>query len=160
VSCLEGFDQVEVRFMDWQCQSASDAIFSPQWEPKVQWNASYSPHCLGDPCFVKDSSESCPRTDDAKSYDAKCGCRGRCSAAGSNFTCQCSTRSTGAECQRCVGDYTGLYCMDKPCEPSPCQNNGTCTVTPGTHDMDPTYNCACGDGYTGSQCQDAVVPIF
>ena len=70
--------------------------------------------------------------------------------AGGNCVEDCPQNSNSTEgfnCD-CLPGYTGANCNEDidECDPSPCQNNGSCT------DMVNGYTCECDTGYTGPTC--------
>ncbi|CAD5124310.1 DgyrCDS12602 [Dimorphilus gyrociliatus] len=106
-----------------------------------------------------------------------CRNSGICSVSGSTFSCDCRDRRyTGSTCTlnicnvnnpcirgtcigqvndnprcQCPSDYTGDRCQtfigSNVCNPNPCRNSGTCSVSGST------FSCDCRDRrYTGSTC--------
>ena len=54
------------------------------------------------------------------------------------FLCICPDQISGDRCQN----------DDRPCQPNPCWNGGTCNGTSKTD-----YNCSCPKHWTGSHCE-------
>ncbi|XP_048580138.1 uncharacterized protein LOC5520382 [Nematostella vectensis] len=67
-----------------------------------------------------------------------CQNNAECKHAGSTFTCSCTAGFTGDLCDKEVD----------PCNPTPCQNGGTCSLTSNGTD----YSCTCAPSFTGKNC--------
>ncbi|XP_034292514.2 zonadhesin [Pantherophis guttatus] len=114
--------------------------------------------CASDPGYVLSGLVSVP-------YD-QCGCSsfGQYYQINETFvtedcsqrcTCQ-ATRVLDCSPNRCgpgeicaVSNYVRSCFQDNACLSSPCQNEGTCEVTPGG------FRCLCLEGYIGSLCEDS-----
>lgn len=57
-----------------------------------------------------------------------------------NYKCVCGPSHTGQHCETEISSHI--------CENNPCQNNGTCRVSPGNR-----YDCSCTPGFSGTNCE-------
>lgn len=77
--------------------------------------------------------------------------------------CRCPQCYAGTQCQTCkilyfynlkyllyLDNYT--YKDNNPCLYDPCQNGGTCNLTPNGN----SFYCTCPSGYHGSFCQKCI----
>ncbi|TNF35354.1 MAG: MBL fold metallo-hydrolase [Deltaproteobacteria bacterium] len=94
-----------------------------------------------------------------------CSGRGRCDFVGPGaFTCACEGNFAGETCAVCADGYTGGecdtcaegfledpaaagVCVDDGCDPDPCSDHGTCSVTAGGLGA-----CACDGHWVGAAC--------
>ncbi|XP_032993593.1 neurogenic locus notch homolog protein 1 isoform X2 [Lacerta agilis] len=81
----------------------------------------------------KEDTNECSRS------PAICKNGGTCVNEVGSYQCQCRQAYTGQNCEH-------LYV---PCNPSPCQNGGTCRQTGDT-----TYECTCLPGFAGQNCEE------
>jgi len=84
-------------------------------------------------------------------------CEGKlfCPSQPCKNTAVCEETGDGYTC-RCTNDFTGVNCETKiirPCDTTPCQNNGVCTNV-----ADSDFQCACSTEFTGSRCETAIHP--
>ncbi|XP_038063463.1 protein crumbs-like isoform X2 [Patiria miniata] len=83
--------------------------------------------------FCSDDINECLNT-----QDPPCQNGGTCMNTWGSYNCSCPADTYGSGCQT------------TPCDPSPCENNATCTaLPPGVHD------CLCPLGYVGVNCSVA-----
>jgi Notch-like protein len=66
-----------------------------------------------------------------------------CIDGNSTYTCECMDGYAGYNCSIDID----------PCDPHPCQNNGTCTNISIT-----VFECTCLEGYSGSTCNIDLTP--
>lgn len=54
---------------------------------------------------------------------------------------------------KCLSGFIGPTCniptRPVPCDPNPCMNNGTCTITGPTQ-----FECSCLPNFSGNKCQN------
>ncbi|XP_022107734.1 hyalin-like [Acanthaster planci] len=121
--------------------------------------------CSSNPC---PSGQLCFYTADAYLCRPGAGRKRRDALPDDNRYCPCEN---GGECVHVESEPPASYCICpmgfrgvlcekaviNECNPNPCANNGTCTVTIGS---DPSasyhYSCLCSEGWTGPNCLNAV----
>ena len=74
--------------------------------------------------------------------DVECPAHSSCVGGWRNYSCECDTDNS----YRVVGGA----CVN-PCDPTPCLNEGVCSVSPLTNFA--PFHCTCVGGYSGVKCE-------